>query len=28
MCADNPNETYGISTVTTVSSDIWKYLKP
>ncbi len=28
MSADNPDETYGISTVTTVSSDIWKYLKP
>ena len=28
MCADNPDETYGISTVTTVASDIWKYLKP
>jgi hypothetical protein len=28
MCGDNPDEDYGISTLTTVSSDIWKYLKP
>jgi hypothetical protein len=28
MCADNPTEAYGISTVTTVASEIWKYLKP
>jgi hypothetical protein len=28
MCAENPNEGYGISTLTTISRDIWKYLKP
>ena len=28
MCADNPDEDYGISTLTTISRDIWKYLKP
>jgi hypothetical protein len=28
MCADNPSENYGISTLTTISSEIWKYLKP
>jgi hypothetical protein len=28
MTAHNPNEDYGISTLTTISSDIWKYLKP
>ncbi len=28
MCAQNPDEDYGISTLTTVASDIWKYLKP
>jgi Beta-lactamase enzyme family len=28
MCAENPDEDYGISTLTTVASDIWKYLKP
>jgi len=28
MCADNPDEGYGISTLTDVASDIWKYLLP
>jgi hypothetical protein len=28
MSAENPDENYGISTLTTISSDIWKYLKP
>ncbi|MGB7103706.1 MAG: hypothetical protein WBD82_03830, partial [Acidimicrobiales bacterium] len=28
MCSGNPDENYGISTLTTVASDIWKYLKP
>lgn len=28
MTAHNPNEEYGIGTVTAVASDIWKYLKP
>ncbi len=28
MCANNPDETYGISTLTTVADDIWKYLLP
>ena len=28
MCASSPDEDYGISTLTTISSDIWKYLKP
>ena len=28
MTASDPNETYGMNTVTTLSSDIWKYLLP
>jgi hypothetical protein len=28
MCANNPDETYGISTVTQTADFIWKYLKP
>jgi hypothetical protein len=28
MTASDPNETYGLNTVTTLSSDIWKYLLP
>ncbi len=28
MCGDNPDEAYGIATLTTVADDIWKYLKP
>lgn len=28
MTASDPNETYGINSVTTIASDIWKYLKP
>jgi hypothetical protein len=28
MTESDPDETYGINTVTTMSSDIWKYLLP
>jgi hypothetical protein len=28
MCANNPDETYGISTVTQIADFIWKFLKP
>jgi hypothetical protein len=28
MAAKNPNEEYGISTLSTMADDIWKYLKP
>jgi hypothetical protein len=28
MTASDPNVTYGMNTVTTLSSDIWKYLLP
>jgi hypothetical protein len=28
MTASDPDETYGMNTVTTLSSDIWKYLLP
>jgi hypothetical protein len=28
MTASDPDETYGVDTVTTLSGDIWKYLLP
>jgi hypothetical protein len=28
MTASDPNETYGMDTVTTVANGIWKYLMP
>jgi len=28
MCAYNPDETYGISTLTQSADFIWKFLKP
>ncbi|MGC2174854.1 MAG: serine hydrolase [Acidimicrobiales bacterium] len=28
MTASDPNETYGMNSVTTIANDIWKYLKP
>ena len=28
LTTENPNENYGVSTLTTMASDVWKFLKP
>jgi hypothetical protein len=28
LTTENPNENYGVSTLTTIASDVWKFLKP